>query len=51
MAPNNKGIRIILNVQILSQMRKTFINYPLQKKTFALSKMQQIMVYQTSLYD
>ena len=32
-------------------MRKPPINYLLQKKAFALSKMQQIMVYQTSLYD
>lgn len=51
MASNNKGLRIILNVQILSQMRKRSINYLLQNKTSALSKMQQIMVYQTSLYD
>ena len=32
-------------------MRKPPINYLLQKKAFVLSKMQQIMVYQTSLYD
>ena len=32
-------------------MRKLPISYLLQKKTFALSKMQQIVVYQASFYD